>query len=278
MANKTGPNRKRLGRQWLHKMGMNSRLEGRQRLAMDNFLREVVPQRKGIWIKRSTGQGQTAKGESRALELRFRRFGRGWGLNGFGDEHKPWTILNKWQRVAMSRRMDIKGRSDSKRNLYEMALTWFKAVGKGFYLEGDRWCSHIPGLVVPEPDREYSGYWSGRCGKSSEGNQSIGEISCSYDQPGDSRKGSDRSMPRNLTDETRSIGWFLRCRIMSGKGSFLVEITMDLVLAALAASWLLLKKLWIVLMSPWKSDHRMVRKEGYRGWCHQHTKQVNYWW
>ena len=42
-------------------MGMNSRFEGRQRPALDNFLREVVPKRRGIWIKRSLGQGQPAK-------------------------------------------------------------------------------------------------------------------------------------------------------------------------------------------------------------------------
>ena len=73
---------------------------------------KVVPKHRGIWIKWSLGQGQTAKrgDPARAQELRFRRFGRGWALNGFGDEHKSWTILNRWQRVAMPRRLDKKRR------------------------------------------------------------------------------------------------------------------------------------------------------------------------
>ena len=94
---------------------MNNRLEGWQRLTLDNFLREVVPKRRGIWIKWSLGQGQTARRGSRAQELRFRRLERGWGLNGFEEEHKSWTILSRWQRVAMSRRLENKGRSDLER-------------------------------------------------------------------------------------------------------------------------------------------------------------------
>ena len=101
------------------------------------------PKRRGIWIIWSLGQGQTAK---RGIQgtVRFRRLGWGWGLNGFGDEHKSWTILNRWQKVAMSRRLDNRGRSDLERRSSWDAfqdwrtkpagkpLTWFKAVVKGF--------------------------------------------------------------------------------------------------------------------------------------------------
>ena len=135
------------------------------------------------------------------------------------------------------------------------SLTWFKAVGKGFI-------ERVPGGASIFRDGSYQSQIKNTAGTDR------GTVESPVNEPNyvlraflqiwSTWRFQERfwviRIPRNLADETRSIGWLFRCRIMSGKGFFLVEITMGLVLAALAVSWLLLNQLWMVLISAWKSD------------------------
>ena len=87
------------------------RLGGSQ---LHNGFGQVIPEGGSVWVKRCLWKRQTAKrgGGVNSTGFRWRRLGPGWGLNGLRDEHKPWKILNKWQRVATSWRLARVGRSE----------------------------------------------------------------------------------------------------------------------------------------------------------------------
>ena len=85
-------------------------------------------------------------------------------------------------------------------------------------------------------------------------------------------------IPRNLADETCSIGWLLSCMETSENGSFLVKMAMNLVLAALAVRWLLLNQLWMILISDWKSDKSIDWEIGLLRVVSSPTRQANSHW
>ena len=144
MANWTGPNKTRWDRQWLHKMGLNSHLEGWQRLALDNFLWEVVSKRRGIWIKWSLGQGQMAKRGIQGTGVEVRKIRTGmrlewiWRWTQIMDNFEQMTeggdvtTFGQWRKVRLGKKIFMRCFPRLKDNPAGKSLTWFKAVGKGF--------------------------------------------------------------------------------------------------------------------------------------------------